>query len=550
MDPRAIPKPLKQVIFLLNIPAHPLGGFIRPSCRVRELVNSRAVITMSIIALQVTFTVRTIAHSNVQMVLHGILPSSTAFKHQQKRVVRHKVKIQIDFYSGKKYRSENVITAGVNKPFSLIYYYNSRLGAMNTSSGGVRYLNVGETADSIVSKIPSAEYWQNYNKQGLLKADPNILQNQHYGSMHENWRHNYDDVLQIRNGKYLLHISDGKQLTFAALGWHETYKTLILSQLSDGQEIFNGYLLTDYRINEKKFFDDTGHLRKIVRGNGDILTIEYDEHRIKSITNSEGAKIIFDEYSSLTEDSIYAYNGSTKDYPKKIRTSDGRQADLEWNKSTTNIQKKSHWLTKITKPYIDAPELSREFTYQPFSHLLDGIYEIDVKKNTRVQYAKFEYDSNRRAILSELAGGAERISVNYQNDTTRLVKNALGLTTTYTFKSYNGVKRLESVSGDQTASCAPTNTIYTYYPNGSVETQTTNNISTHFTYNNRNLIETRTDAFGSPDEKITKTCWHEIFNKPERVIENRRVTRFRYYPDGMLKSKTIEARKSNNENCQ
>lgn len=463
-----------------------------------------------------------------------------------------KSKHPIDFFSGRKYRSEKIVTVGLRNPFSLIYYYDSKLANISTSAGTIKnYVDLNAPIDATAPQGAVGSYPEQYNKQGFLFSDATVLQGQYYGYIHDYWRHNFDEVLQIRGGTYILHTPDGKQLSFEGFGMHKSYNKMQLSPLLFGEEEFSGYAIYDSLSDTKKVFDESGRLRKIVQGKiNDVITLTYDQDRLKSVRNMEGATIEFSGYSILVEDSIYAYSGSTKAYPTTISTSDGRQVSVEWGYASRSQVRTSYLITRISRPFVSAQQASREFSYNQYRPLLIDIHEVDDAGGQRSLYAHFEYDDESRAIASELAGGYERVEVNYVSSDERIVTNAKGLATTYTLSSSEGVKRLQSVSGAETVNCAPTNTVYTYYPNGTIETKTTNGITTHFTYNSRSLVETKREAFGTPEEIVTKTCWHSTLNKPERIIEANRVTTFQYDADGRLKSRAIEPRELNNETCQ
>lgn len=464
---------------------------------------------------------------------------------------RTQSKNPIDFFSGRKYRTEKVVSVGVRQPFELNYLYDSKNGAVGTSAGTIlKYPDSSAPVDDAVPELAVKAYGEEYSKEGFSKLDPTVLQGQYYGYMHDYWRHNFDDVLQIRSGTYILHTADGKQLSFQGYGVHRSHSQLKLDILLSGAESFSGYEVSDYSKGTKKRFDQSGRLRKVLRGSNDVLTLTYNQNRLQSIHNSEGASLEFSEYSALHEDSIYSFSESMREYPTKISTSDGRHVAVEWGYSDKSPTRTSHLITKITRPFVSDVESSREFGYDHWYRLLSDIYDIDEITNQRSLYAHFEYDGQKRAVVSELGGGFERVGIDYSSLDERVVTNANGLSTTYQFANFEGVRRLQSISGGETANCAPTNTIYTYYPSGSVETQVTNGVTTHFIYNSRNLVEIKTEAFGTPSAITTKTCWHDTLTKPERVIEAKRVTKFQYYANGDLKSQAVEARTSNNENCQ
>ena len=64
---------------------------------------------------------------------------------------------------------------------------------------------------------------------------------------------------------------------------------------------------------------------------------------------------------------------------------------------------------------------------------------------------------------------------------------------------------------------------------------------TTYTYNDRGLETTRTQASGTPQARTTTTTWHATFNLPLTVTEGGQVTTYTYDTQGRQTSRTQTA---------
>ena len=468
----------------------------------------------------------------------------------------------IDFIDGEKLRLEPVISTGGQSNITLTYYYNNQKNrekaasatVPSAESAGEDSFNYSNTyvADTI-PPISANEYKTTYNDYGVPKNAPDVLPSQHYGALEQYWRHNFDEVLQIKGSNYILHLPKGQSIGFSGLGYNNIYPYFKLERMLIGEEAFAGYTLINTKTGEIKKFDDVGRLRIIERSKTDVLTLSYDtQNRLQRITHNDGSYLEL-AYERKPTNSIYSLNISEQDYPIKITSSTSEVVNLKWGHTYSGQTAKFYMLTQKTAPSIESATATREYEYNDprWPASITDIYDVSsTPKSTRTLYTHFDYDDKGRAINSELANGFERVQVNYVADNQRVVTNALGKNATYNFADFNGVTRLHNVVGEATNSCAESNTTYGYYPNGNLEKKTTNGVVTHYQYNTKNQKTLETVAQGTPVARTTKTCWHPTLNKPERIIEPGSVTQFEYFDSGQLKSKKVEPRSSANESCQ
>src|SRR5262249_27964877 len=67
-----------------------------------------------------------------------------------------------------------------------------------------------------------------------------------------------------------------------------------------------------------------------------------------------------------------------------------------------------------------------------------------------------------------------------------------------------------------------------------------NGNSTHYTFDlGRNLEQSRTEAFGTPNARTITTQWNSTWRQPDSITEPNRTTEFTYYEDGNLHTRKV-----------
>jgi len=161
---------------------------------------------------------------------------------------------------------------------------------------------------------------------------------------------------------------------------------------------------------------------------------------------------------------------------------------------------------------------------------------IGADGNTRKEIT---YRADGRVQTSALSNGVDVDTFAYPQENVTSVTSSLGKETIYSFEEFWGEKKISSVQGVATANCVGANKNYTYYPSGMLKTKTDwKNNTTSYQYNTRNLESSRTEAFGTPQERIITTEWHPTFNLRTKVKEPGRETNFIYDAQGRLLSQT------------
>ncbi|MBU3057820.1 RHS repeat protein [Pseudomonas indica] len=160
-----------------------------------------------------------------------------------------------------------------------------------------------------------------------------------------------------------------------------------------------------------------------------------------------------------------------------------------------------------------------------------------------IRYATWTYDDQGRAISSEHANGAEKVTLSYNADGSTTVTNELGKQTVYRFQTIQGVRRITAIEGEPSANCPASNAQYSYDERGLLKTKTDNKGHlTTYTYNDRGLEVARTEAAGTAQARTVTTEWHPDWFLPVTVTEPDRITRYTYDDQGRQLSQTITQR--------
>ena len=110
---------------------------------------------------------------------------------------------------------------------------------------------------------------------------------------------------------------------------------------------------------------------------------------------------------------------------------------------------------------------------------------------------------------------------------------------TYNFQYINGIKRISSVTGEPTLTCLRSEIRYEYDLEGNVQREDRNGQVTSHIYNSRMLEIQRTEAEGTPEEKIITTEWHPTLNLPTKITEPKRETIIQYDAQGRKTSQSV-----------
>jgi RHS repeat-associated protein len=164
-----------------------------------------------------------------------------------------------------------------------------------------------------------------------------------------------------------------------------------------------------------------------------------------------------------------------------------------------------------------------------------------ITDENNVRYATWKYDAAGNAVLSEHAGGVERVSLAYRVDSDEVrrteVTDASGHTRTYNLALINGIFKVTGLN-ETCDTCTDDAQVREYDDNGNLTRRVDRTgVETSWTYDlERNLELTRLDNFS----KLTTTEWHNDFRLPTKITVGARETELEYDPTyGTLLRKTI-----------
>jgi RHS repeat-associated protein len=181
---------------------------------------------------------------------------------------------------------------------------------------------------------------------------------------------------------------------------------------------------------------------------------------------------------------------------------------------------------------------SRRYHYEDAAHP-DALTGITDERG--VLYVTWTYDAQGRATSSSRAGGADRVTLTYDDSTgTSTLTDALGEVRTYSFETTHDRIQVSAVSGAPcSSSCSNSFAGYSYDANGYPASRTDHNGNlTTFVYDARGLETSRTEAVGTPEERTTAARWHTMFRLPELITAPGKSTAFTYDSQGRLLTRT------------
>ncbi|MWK54776.1 RHS repeat protein [Pseudomonas otitidis] len=332
-----------------------------------------------------------------------------------------------------------------------------------------------------------------------------------YNSRDGLWRHNYSTHLRLAGTTASLVFEHGRESFF----WINTpIATSMPTEL--GRLITTPTGWTYYaHSNERYEFDQQGRL---------VVQISQDGKR-QQLSYSQAAVTVSDELGrslTFTEDAYHQ--------PLSLQTEEFQVA-YQYNANQR--------LTQLTRTQSGQVE-QRSYHYEVAGNdrLLTGITD-----ERGVRFATWTYDDKGRATSSEHAGGAERTLVTYNTNGTTTVTNPLGKRADYHFQIVDGTKLVNLIVGQPSANCKYAYSRFTYNPRGLLSSHIDRrNQVTNYTYNDRGLEVSRTEADGTPQSRTITTTWHPTLNLPLTVTEPDRITTYRYDDQGRQLSQSVSQR--------
>lgn len=301
-----------------------------------------------------------------------------------------------------------------------------------------------------------------------------------------------------------------------------------LEELKDAQGVTTGWrlILPDNSVEEYFVNGISGILMSITDPNGLVTTITSD------LAVAEGGDIFVGTPDKVTgpfgRELQIKYDPVTRDL---ITVVDPAGNEIHYSQDTNNRLISVSYPDETPLDPNDNPTRIYHYEDTNFPNHLTGITD-----ETGNRFSTYAYDTEGRAILSEHAGGAERITVTYNADGTSTVTSATGDTQTYDFITRRGTIHAANIS-DPCPTCGPYQSA-TYDANGFQLSRTdfNGNVTTYIR-NGRHLETSRTEAVGTAEERTITTEWHPTFRLPTKITEPGQETTFTYDTQGRLLEK-------------
>ena len=343
------------------------------------------------------------------------------------------------------------------------------------------------------------------------------------------WSHGFNRAIKVEDAQAQVARSNGQTFLFnfdgsVWVGDVDISDTLV--ETVDSNDVRTGWVYTDSRDNVETF-----------NANGQLLSITNRAGQSQSFVYNVAA-IDGGDDDNDTLDKVTGFGGETLllsyDSDNRITT----MTDPEGNEYIYDYDAAGN-LTSVTYPdntpldTTDNPVRTYHYENTTYPSHLTGLTD---ETGSRVTW---DFDSEGRAISSELDGGVDKSTLDFSVADQVTVTNPLGKDTTYHFTTLHGVKKVTQVEGHATASCVGANQNYTYDANGYLASKTDwqGNVTT-YVHDERGLETSRTEASGTVQSRTITTEWHSDFRLPTKITFPGQVTDFVYDTQGRLISKT------------
>ena len=268
------------------------------------------------------------------------------------------------------------------------------------------------------------------------------------------------------------------------------------------------YITEDDEVED---YDATGRLVMITNRAGFSQRLSYDSHnRLQGVTDPSNRSL------TVTYD-------DTNDYSNRVhRIIDPAGGVYTYHYNGDNLASvtypdgKTHFYSYNEPAYTSGAALSSALT---------GIVD-----ENGARYTTWNYDGQGRAISSEHASGVDKTTVAYTGSNGSTVTDAVGTPRTYQYINIYSVARGTGITQPCTTGCTSTTASTAYDAQGNVSSRTDfNGITTTYTYDlTRNLETSRTEAYGTAQQRTISTQWHSTFRLPTVIAEPLKITTYTY----------------------
>ncbi len=284
-----------------------------------------------------------------------------------------------------------------------------------------------------------------------------------------------------------------------------------------------------YDITGRRYrFNASGRLSSIREPDGYTRTLSYTTSTsflISNISDSFGRTLSY-SYSGTLISSIQIPGGGFIRYTYEFYTPAQRRL--------TSV------IYPDNTPGTDTDNPRRLYHYEnaALPEALTGITD-----ENGVRFATWSYDSQGRAISSEHAGGAEKVTLDYTSNTeteVRFYRTASEFReSVYTHQLLNGQEVITEIETSPCTDCTVGTETRQYGSDGYLQSLTDENGRiTQYLRNTRGLETSRTEAYGTPSARTITTTWHSTLDLPTLITETGRTVAFTYDANGNMLTRT------------
>jgi len=315
------------------------------------------------------------------------------------------------------------------------------------------------------------------------------------------WNSNYHLRLRFPEGSTAMTAPEAVMVQGEEGGWH--------------QFVYRGGAYTvnaDIPNQLQRITDGLGRTTQWhLRDNEDELRIYDADGRLMSIANRTG----------LRHTLVYSADGLLE----RVDDDLGRSLRFEYDPLTRQVSALiDPEQRRIRYAYdngalvrVDYPDgTARRYHYETpgWPTLLTGITD-----GRGERYASWTYDDQSRVIESTHAGGAERVSLRYEENATTVV-DTRGASRTYRFARVFDTQRMTEMT-QPCSGCGAGSAASIRYDGAGYPTSLTdhNGNQTQIRINTRGLPEQWTRAAGTAEAQSVTMQWHPVWHLPTRVVE-------------------------------
>jgi RHS repeat-associated protein len=334
------------------------------------------------------------------------------------------------------------------------------------------------------------------------------------------WTHTYDRSIEIPADPGFDPVKairpDGKKLNFT---WDGVIYRAFPGIYSTLEQTASGWRFTGEDLTVENFDAD-----------GRLVDITDLQGRVQTATHDSGGRLIRIE-SNAGGSLEFGYDGSGR--LETVTDQAGRSWSYRYD-----------LLGRLE--FVDNPDgTTRQYHYEDLRHAY-ALTGITSENGQRFSY--YEYDEDGLATASYHAGEAHRVDIDYQEDGSRIVLDALGRSTVYQTRIENKRGVLESISGPACSQgCGETDVQQSFDSNLNLTSRTAHGVTTLFgNYDARGQAGYVIQAAGTPQERRIDYEYDPAFpgritriTEPSVFAGESKITARSYDFDGNMVSETI-----------